>query len=1134
MDKQVFQTDSTSRWRRFKWGVRLFLFFLLLCAAVFGAMFAINDAPSLPFKRDYGSAVTAQRPYLRDNSLSKEYKGFRDYFSSPHPHSNYVAEADKKLRFKGRGDSLTHKYIATWTDRPAGLRAAYYVNWDEQSYLSLKQHLRHLNLVIPEWFFINPQTGRLEVQTDPKALALLRRTGMPVMPMLTNNYGGQFRPEPIGGILRSPERRRAFINELLEACVRNRFAGVNLDLEELDLQSDEELTSFVEEVVRVFHARGLYVTQDIMAFNADYNVEKLAQLVDYVFVMAYDEHAELTAPGPVSSQKWVESVVDQVARRVPNDKLVLGLAAYGYDWTADGRDNQSVSYHQAVAEAAAAGAQLLFDDDTYNLSFGYKDEDGMGHQVYLADAVTNWNMMRFGTVYGLAGFGVWRLGTEDPRLWHFYGRDLSNAAAARFDFGKLEHMTGQSTVNYLGEGEVLKAAGTPQPGSARLEIDRSTWLISHEQYGDLPSGYRLQRYGGAGPKELLLTFDDGPSARYTPQVLRILRERGVKAAFFMVGLQMEKNLPLVRQVYDEGHLIGNHTFTHHNVAENSPARTFAELKLTRMLTECVTGHSTVLFRAPYNADSDPTGYDEIIPLVLAGERNYVDVGESIDPNDWQPGVTADEIYSRVMRGVEAGNGHIILLHDAGGETRRATVEALPRIIDTLQARGYRFIGLDRYLGKPKASLMPPVPKGKAYYIMQGNLFLAEGIYAVSDFVAAVFVVFMLLGFGRLAFMYYLALRERRREKGLGLESMALPADAPKVSVIVPAYNEEVGAVAALHNLLRQDYPHFDVIFVDDGSKDQTLERVREAFENDVRVKVLTKPNGGKASALNYGIAHSEADFVVCMDADTQLRPDAVSQLMRHFLVDKDKRVGAVAGYVKVGNECNMLTRWQAIEYTTSQNFDRMASAAINAITVVPGAVGAFRKEAVAAAGGLTTDTLAEDCDLTIRVIKAGYRVENESRAVALTEAPETLRQFVKQRVRWSFGVMQTFWKHRRVIFDRRYKGLGLWAFPNMLLFQFVIPTFSPIADVLMLLGLFTGNAGPILIYYALFLLVDASVSVMAYLFERERLWVLLWIVPQRFVYRWIMYYVLFRSYLKAIKGELQTWGVLKRTGDVRA
>jgi cellulose synthase/poly-beta-1,6-N-acetylglucosamine synthase-like glycosyltransferase len=381
-------------------------------------------------------------------------------------------------------------------------------------------------------------------------------------------------------------------------------------------------------------------------------------------------------------------------------------------------------------------------------------------------------------------------------------------------------------------------------------------------------------------------------------------------------------------------------------------------------------------------------------------------------------------------------------------------------------------------------------------------------------------------------MVYLTLRERYITRKIVLTPPD-SAHAPKVSIIVPAYNEEVDAVESLKHLLKQDYPNFDIIFVDDGSKDATFQSVSEALGHEPKIHIFTKPNGGKASALNYGIEHTDAELLVCIDADTKLYPNAVSLLVAHFVNNEKMEIGAVAGNVKVGNTVNMLTRWQSIEYTTSQNFDRIAYSAINAITVVPGAIGAFRKKAIVDAGGLTTDTLAEDCDLTIRILRAGYRIENENKAIALTEAPEHIAQFVKQRVRWSFGIMQTFWKNRDALMMRKFKGLGLWALPNMLIFQFIIPTFSPLADLFMIIGLFSGNAGRIFIYYLIFTIIDASVSIAAYIFERQKLWVLLWIIPQRFCYRWIMYVVLFKSYKRAIKGELQTWGVLKRTGNVK-
>jgi len=248
----------------------------------------------------------------------------------------------------------------------------------------------------------------------------------------------------------------------------------------------------------------------------------------------------------------------------------------------------------------------------------------------------------------------------------------------------------------------------------------------------------------------------------------------------------------------------------------------------------------------------------------------------------------------------------------------------------------------------------------------------------------------------------------------------------------------------------------------------------------------------------------------------------------------DSRVGAVAGVVKVGNEVNMLTNWQSVEYITSQNFDRKAFAYVNAITVVPGAIGGFNKDALLLAGGFTVDTLAEDCDLTVRILRAGYIVDNEPKAMAYTEAPEKLNQFMKQRFRWSFGVMQTFWKHKDLMFNSNYGALGWIAFPDILLFKYIIPLFTPVADLLMVLGLFTESRGKIGVYYLIFMLVDALIGFLAFALEKERNpWRLLWLLPQRLVYRWIMLVVLFRSYRRAIKGELQQWGALKRTGNVK-
>ena len=321
--------------------------------------------------------------------------------------------------------------------------------------------------------------------------------------------------------------------------------------------------------------------------------------------------------------------------------------------------------------------------------------------------------------------------------------------------------------------------------------------------------------------------------------------------------------------------------------------------------------------------------------------------------------------------------------------------------------------------------------------------------------------------------------------------------------------------------------------MNDGSKDQTLNVVTEAFKDHSKIKILDKINGGKASALNFGISKTDAEYLVCIDADTQLKSDAVRILMENMLLSSDENVAAVAGNVKVGNEINLLTKWQSLEYISSQNFDRRAFSIFNAITVIPGAIGLFNKSVILEVGGFSTDTLAEDCDLTIKILKLGYIVNNENRAIALTEAPETLKQFMKQRFRWTFGVLQTFWKNKDAFMNSKYKGLGLVALPDMLIFKYVIPFFAPIADLLMIIGLFTGSAEKIGTYYLIFLIIDGIASYVALVMEKASFDKLFWLIPQRIIYRWLMLIVLFRAFKKALKGELQGWGILKRTGNLK-
>ncbi|MCA6438880.1 MAG: glycosyltransferase [Chitinophagaceae bacterium] len=891
-------------------------------------------------------------------------------------------------------------------------------------------------------------------------------------------------------------------------------------------EDDAVLINFQKELYEVFHRNKLLVSQDVIPFNEDYNYSALSKYNDYIFLMAYDQHTAETKPGPISSQKWIEAAVDKIVKKVSPEKIVLCMAGFGYDWP-QGGVGVDLTYQQAVTIAKESEGIIKYDNDSYNLFYQYYDDHDLLHEVHFTDAVTNFNTLRFVTEYGLAGTSLWRMGSEDSRLWDFYHLKMSKAALQKFDFKEFSKVETTNDVDFMGEGEILDVLSTPKPGRIRTELDTARMLISEQFYDTLPSMFVVKQSGKTNEKKLVLTFDDGPDPLYTKQILDILAKYKVVANFFIVGIEAEKNIPLVKRIFNEGHEIGNHTFTHPNMAIVSTQRALLEMDATRLLIEAITGRSTIMFRAPFNADSHPEKMEELVPVALSRTKNYLTIGENIDPEDWlaseDPKYNADSVFNRVVRMKDLGN--IILLHDAGGN-RSATVAALPRIIEYFQKEGYQFVTVADLMGKTRDEVMPPVPNYKGNYLLQFNYFLAETGYYINNILFSLFILFLLLGSLRLGTILICSLLQRTREKKKALQPIT---HFPQVSIIVPAYNEEVNAVSSLHNLLRCDYPNFDIIFVNDGSKDETLKRVLDAFSHHDKVKILDKPNGGKASALNYGIGQTKAAFVICIDADTKLKPNAVGKLMQHFNNDN---VGAVAGNVKVGNENNIITIWQSIEYISSQNVDRKAFSYFNAITVVPGAIGAFRKTALEEAGGFTSDTLAEDCDLTIRILRCGYTIENENGAIALTEAPETLQQFMKQRFRWTFGVLQTFWKNRDALFNVNFKRLGFIALPDILLFKYIIPLFAPIADLMMVVGLFTGNAKEIGVYYLAFVIVDLLVAFLAFYFEKEKAWKLLFLIPQRIVYRWFLLVVLFRTFRKAIKGELQYWGVLKRTGNV--
>jgi cellulose synthase/poly-beta-1,6-N-acetylglucosamine synthase-like glycosyltransferase/spore germination protein YaaH/peptidoglycan/xylan/chitin deacetylase (PgdA/CDA1 family) len=1019
------------------------------------------------------------------------------------------------------------------------LAAAFFVNWDDSSLNSLKENLGSLDMVIAEWLHLQSADGTLS-EDSPRRQAQAteyirqRRPDLHVMPLVNNFNGRDWEGEKLASMLRDPSARARTVSQCLAYVQRNHFFGISLDFENLPAGAHEAFLRLVEETALSFHAAGLAVSVNVAPDDDRLDYARLSRAADYVILMAYDQHWAGGSPGPIAAIDWFTAVLARRQADVPANRTIVAVGNYGYDWGAKGRPAEERTFEEAVLTAKESDATIGFDPTALEPGFRYEGENGITHQVWMLDAASAFNQVRIATTHGAGGVALWRLGSEDPSIWTFFGRGTPLDAATAQQLGTIRY---GYDLDYEGEGEIIGITSQPSPGRRTLSFDQVRQAIVGERFDVLPTPYVLTRYGKRD-HQLVLTFDDGPDPDYTPAILDILRAERVPGLFFIIGVNGETYPGLLKRIVGEGHEIGNHTFTHPNIANIPVTQLRFELSATQRLLEGVLGLQSHLFRPPYAEDAEPETPDQVAPLEFVNERGYVTVGMRIDPGDWQrPGVEA--IVRRTVEQAASGEGNVILLHDGGGD-RNETVSALPAIIGQLRARGFRFVSLSELLGRSRADLMPPLSSRERWQSWGDALaFGALNIGIVT--LRWLFLTGIVLGVFRLLFVGSLAIAER----WFGRRRTYSADFQPSVAVVVPAFNEEKVIVQTVTSLLASDHPtHFEIVVVDDGSTDRTVERVREAFAAEPRVQLLTKGNGGKAVALNYGVAHTTADIVVALDADTVFARDTISKLVRHFC---DPAIGAVAGNARVGNRVNLLTRWQALEYITSQNLDRRAFDLLNCITVVPGAVGAWRRELIRRVGGFSPLTLAEDADLTMAILRMGYRVAYEEDAMALTEAPDTVKGFVKQRYRWMYGTFQAAWKHRGALFRWRDGALGLVALPNLFVFQIVFPIVSPVMDLVMAASLVataldrwqhpTGfnsdTLRSVLFYYALFLAVDLGAALIAFALERkESVRLLVLLVWQRFFYRQLMYYVAIRALLASVRGGEVGWGKVERRGTI--
>jgi peptidoglycan-N-acetylglucosamine deacetylase len=1021
------------------------------------------------------------------------------------------------------------------------LRTAFYVSYDSTSLASLQAHYRDLDLLIPEALHAVSSDGRLVVEPDPKLEAWMqsmqaRGVELPVMSMVNNYDGKDWLVPELAQMLAHSASRERLAAELGDFADAEHEPGIVVDFELVPKSSQQDFQRFIHDLGITLHRRNLKLMVALPAADWTYDYKYLASQADAIILMNYDFHWPSSAPGPIAPQDWFVKNIENMVKLVPPEKLVMGIANYGYDWPAKSKRAphpvaQAVTFQQGVITAVESESDVQFDPDSLNPHYSYEDEKNLVHNVWMLDGVTAYNELRAAERAGVQGTALWRLGMEDPSIWDIWDAKHPDDAVR----GKLMDLPPGYDLILEGDGDVWRITATPQSGKRTFDYDSESDVIDDESFQSYPLSWRIEQMG-AVPHEVALTFDDGPDPRWTPQILDILKQKQVPATFFVIGDPANQNDGVVKREYAEGHEVGNHTFTHPEFDIISKTQLQLELNLTELLLESSLGVKTTFFRPPYGIDHQPETASEIQMLPIPQSMGYIIVGARIDPHDWgepnggrPPAVSS--IVERVLTDTEANRGNIILMHDGGGD-RSHTVAALPQIIDGLRAKGYRFASVAALLGQARSQVMPPLSH-EEWLLARADAFIFDVFRWFRTIIAFIFVAGILLVSGRALIIGLLALAEKLRP-----EPENHPDYQPKVSVLIPAYNEEAVIEDTVRSVLASDYPKLEVIVVDDGSIDRTAELVREDFGRDPRVRLLLQPNRGKPSALNNGLSEATGEIVVSIDADTIVDCEAIRLLIRHFAIPS---VGAVAGNVKVINRNRWLTRWQALEYITSQNLEKRAFDLLNCIPVVPGAVGAWRADLLRSNGGFSGDTVAEDTDLTLTIRRQGWKILYDERAIGRTEVPETVDTLVRQRFRWTFGTLQAIWKHRDAVGKPRYGTLGWIAIPNILTFQIILPLVSPVIDLLFLLTLALWGLAQLriarlpqlwtsqdversLIFFALFMLIDLFTCIVAFALERHEDWTLLApLILQRFYYRQMMYVVLFRALKEAVEGRPVGW-----------
>jgi cellulose synthase/poly-beta-1,6-N-acetylglucosamine synthase-like glycosyltransferase/peptidoglycan/xylan/chitin deacetylase (PgdA/CDA1 family) len=1127
---QIFRDDTRRRWRRLQ--VLFVALSLVTAATVFLFVKTLRPRPAA-FLRAPSAPAALDLAEVRVRAIAK----------ASSPAAVVVPPGIAALSAMSSKDGKD----------AAPIRMAFVDATEQEAIRAVELHGDKLTHLAIEGLHVRDREGGVLGQLPDDALKAAKDKHLKIIEVVDDVRDDVPRPADVSALGRDRALARRFASILLAKLQADGADGVMLALGEDDADLDGSLrAALAEEVYAKLKPAGMTVAVRFDGRFAPEAVVKQAKLADLVIVRAFGGLDPSSSPAPLAPRAWVEGTIDAAQRLVPAKKLVVTLGVRSGAWPVNGQDlapagtARELQWGEVIARARSASVKPMWDGKSGNLVVvlpgptgiassahvrAHPGDDGRVAMVsWMTDAATLADGLATLAARGLQHVALGNLGGEDPRVWRVLDAPRDDREAVR---AALATLPAPSEPDVIGDGVAMRVDLSQHEGTATVDFGAGG-RIESESYDVVPAAPTVTRRGKVPSHTVVLTFDDGPHEEYTGQILDALAEEQVKAAFFVVGSRAEREPEMLKRIVAEGHEVGNHSFSHPDLGKISDQHADLEINSTNRLLEALTGRGTVLFRPPFRSDDRPTVKEDLLAIQNGQRNGMITVTSTVDPHDWarpEPEIIVDYLVRRL----EKFDGGVVLMHDGGGD-RKNTVAALRPLIRTLKSRGFQFQQLHQIFAageqanidvvNPRVHVAPTEQVGHAVWasgtwLLRGMTVLALAALALGLFRFAALAVGALLEVAR-------EWRERQRIR----RTSRLPLHGA-VSVIIPAYNEAKVIERTILSVLASRGMDVEVLVMDDGSSDDTADVVSRAFYFEPRVKLHKLKNGGKARALNEGFKLASHEVVIALDADTIFLPDTIVELARKF---DDPKVAAVAGRAAVGNTQHFVARWQALEYVIGQAIERRAWHLLGVVSVVPGAVGAWHRDAVLAVGGFGTDTLAEDCDLTITLQVHGWKVSYAPDAVALTEAPETVQALLKQRFRWCFGVLQTVWKHKRAMImpPKNNPAIGILLMPCVLACHIITPLLAPLADLAALIAIVLGHGKAVMPYLVALVIAEVLLTTLAMKIDRARFSLMWdWLI-NRSVYRWFLFIALTRAVFAALRGGSVGWGKLVRTGSVEA